>query len=272
MKLKDKKEITYSEYVGKVNETNRPSGGIKTVQKCCVNAFINEKKKVLEIGCNTGFTSLNIAQLTGASVLGIDLIEDSLSEARKKAKENKINNVKFEKASATKLPYKNESFDVVWLSNVLSFIEDKKNALRECIRVLKKGGFLIFVPIYYKKKVPKKIVKEVGKAINSELNILKKKDWIDFIKKNEDNLEIIFEEDSEYIDASDNIEKYLREVFKKDSLKKEDNSLLIEKGRYFMKLFNKNLKHAGFSIFILQKRNYLEEIELFLSRPIKGNK
>ena len=41
-----KEKMNYSEYVGFVQETNRPSGGIKTVQTSCVNAFINNNKKV----------------------------------------------------------------------------------------------------------------------------------------------------------------------------------------------------------------------------------
>ncbi len=272
---KDFKELNYSEYVGLVSETNRPSGGIVTVQKVCTNAFINNKTKVLEIGCNTGFTSMNIAQLTGASVLGVDLVEESLKSANEKTKKYGIKNVKFEKASVTSLPYKNESFDVVWLSNVLSFIDEKELALKECIRVLKKGGFLVFVPIYYKTNPPKKMIDEVSRAINSELDVFKKNDWINFVEKMPSKMEIIFEEEFEYLDVSNEIDNYLKEVFEKDSINKivkDKIKLLKERGKYFMELFNENLKYTRFGIFILQKRNYLEERELFLSKSIMENK
>ena len=264
------KELNYSEYVGLVRETNRPSGGIKTVQKVCVNAFIDERTKVLEIGCNTGFTSMNIAQLTGASVIGVDLVKESLKAANKKIKKYGVKNVTFEEASATSLPYEDESFDVVWLSNVLSFIDEKELALKECIRVLKKGGFLAFVPIYYQTIPPHDIVDEVSEAINSKLDIFKKNDWINFVKKMPVKMEMVFNEDFEYLDVSDDIDNYLAEVFDKESvhnLESEELKLLKEKGRYFMELFNKNLKHAAFTVFILQKRNYIEERELFLSKP-----
>lgn len=59
------KNMDYSSFVGLINERNRPSGGIKTVHTVAVNAFINKNKKVLEIGSNTGFTSVNLALLTG---------------------------------------------------------------------------------------------------------------------------------------------------------------------------------------------------------------
>ena len=38
----------------------------------------------------------------------------------------------------------------------------------------------------------------------------------------------------------------------------------------FMELFNENLKYASFSIFIIQKRKFKEEVELFVSKPYKG--
>ena len=115
-----------------------------------------------------------------------------------------------------------------------------------------------------------KIINEISKAIGSKLKIFKKRDWINLIKKIPSKLEIIFFEDFEYLDVGKDINSYLEEVFKKESLKKiEDKKLdmLKEKGKYFMELFNNNLKYAAFSIFILQKREYLEERELFLSKP-----
>jgi len=269
------KELGYSEYVGLVRETNRPSGGIKTVQKVCVNAFINEKTKVLEIGCNTGFTSMNISQLTGASVVGIDLVKESLKAANEKVQGYGVKNVTFEEASATSLPYEDESFDVVWLSNVLSFINEKELALKECIRVLKKDGFLAFVPIYYQTIPPQDIVDEVSEAINSRIDIFKKNDWINFVKKMPVKMEMIFNEDFEYLNVFDDIDNYLAEVFKKESLsdiESEKLEALKRRGKYFMELFNKNLKYAAFSIFILQKRNYTEEREFFLSKSIAENK
>src|SRR3989338_7184 len=266
--MNDYNKINYSEYVGLVKETNRPSGGIKTVQNVCVNAFIDETKKVLEIGCNTGFTSLNISRLTNSTVIGIDLVDKSIEEAKKRAKSENMNKVDFFKASATELPFKEESFDVVWLSNVLSFIEDKPKALKECLRVLKKNGFLVLVPIYYIKNPPKEVVNKIEEAIGTKINIRSKNEWINFIRGFPVSTEIIHNEDYVYENVSNNIEEFLEDVFKKEDLEildKEDLETLKEKGNYFMRLFNENLKYAGYSIFIIQKRGFKEEIELFLT-------
>ncbi|MDI6738241.1 MAG: hypothetical protein QME12_07060 [Nanoarchaeota archaeon] len=40
---------------------------------------------------------------------------------------------------------------------------------------------------------------------------------------------------------------------------------------YVMGLFNKNLKYAGFSILLYQKRKIREEVELFLTKEKNGN-
>ena len=58
--IKKLQDMNYSEYVGLVRETNRPSGEIKTVQEVCINAFIAKKSDVLE----RGFNILNIARLS----------------------------------------------------------------------------------------------------------------------------------------------------------------------------------------------------------------
>jgi len=276
MRDKEKKapKMDYSNYVGIVRETNRPSGGIKTIQTVCVNAHITDKKKVLEIGCNTGFTSRNIHLLTGAEVIGIDLNKKSILAANETNALFEITRkVNFMEASVINLPFKNEEFDVVWLSNVLSFIKDKEVAVRECFRVLKDNGFLILVPIYYKKNPPKKLLKKVEEAINTKISVRTKEDWIKLIRGLEIPIEICFEKDFVYKNVKSKIQDYLSEVFNKEHINKMsefERKTLFKEGKKFMELFNENLKYASFSIFIIQKRKFKEEVELFVSKPYKG--
>lgn len=68
--MKKIKEMNYSEFVGLINERNRPSGGIKTIQEVIINARLDEKKKILEIGSNTGFTTVNIRLLRASFAFG----------------------------------------------------------------------------------------------------------------------------------------------------------------------------------------------------------
>ncbi len=66
-------KMHYSDLVGLVRERNRPSGGVRTVQTVAVNAFLGAGSRVLEVGSNTGFTSVNLALLCQGHVVGIDV-------------------------------------------------------------------------------------------------------------------------------------------------------------------------------------------------------
>lgn len=265
-------KMDYSSFVGLIKERNRPSGGIKTVHEVAINSFLNENKKVLEIGSNTGFTTINLSLLTGCSGHGIDVNDNSIEESNRLAKVHGIQNkVKFSKADATNLPFQDESFDVVWCSNVTSFIKDKEKAIGEYLRVLKQNGILVFVPIYYLEEPPKELIKEVSKAIASDLKVYSKQDWLKMINKvlnksTNFDLELFFNKDYKYLNVETEILDYVSEILDKPHLKErsvEDRNAIFKRTEYFMNLFNKNLKYAGYSIFLFQKRKEAEEVELF---------
>ncbi|MDD4352897.1 MAG: class I SAM-dependent methyltransferase [Candidatus Nanoarchaeia archaeon] len=266
--------MDYSQFVGIVRERNRPSGGIKTVQEVAVNAFINSSKKILEIGSNTGFTSVNMSLLTGCKCIGIDINKNSVKEARRYAKINGVNKlVKFSVYNAEKLPYKKESFDCVWCSNVTSFIKNKEKAIKEYIRVLKKNGILIVVPIYYIKKPSNQIVKKISQALNSEIKIWSKSFWLKLFEeislKQDTPLQLFYSKDFKYLNREKYIEEYASNIIEKEHIQKYDSKKIKEvkdKIIYFMELFNQNLKYAGYSILLYQKRVEKEEIELFLTK------
>lgn len=47
-------------------------------------------------------------------------------------------------ADAMRLPFQNESFDLVWSEDAFSHVPDRHKLLRECRRILKPGGHLVF--------------------------------------------------------------------------------------------------------------------------------
>jgi SAM-dependent methyltransferase len=64
--------------------------------------------------------------------------------------------VTFQKGSAAALPFDNESMDVV-VSNLVfhevSSVKDKKELVREALRVLKKGGKFVFQDLFLWKRI-----------------------------------------------------------------------------------------------------------------------
>jgi len=232
---------------------------------------------VLEVGSNTGFTSVNLALLSGARVTGIDLQRESVAEAQALARRHCVDGtVRFLQANVVDTPFASSSFDIVWASNVASFVSDKQAMLSEMMRILKIGGSLVAVPILYRKQPPAALVEQVAQAIGTELRVMTKPDWRDYFLSDAGNgtLELYHDADFEYErQSSEDIESYCEMILAKEHLRDYEEGFREEirsRLRYFMDLFNENLSYAGFSIMLFQKRRHAEEIELFLSKPARG--
>lgn len=106
---------------------------------------VKPSNKVLDAGCGEGFYLVLLDELYGCQVVGLDNDPKILERAKKWVKEK--SNIKFAVGDVTNLPFENESFDKIILSEVLEHVPDDKKALSEVYRVLKKGGVLgITVP------------------------------------------------------------------------------------------------------------------------------
>ncbi len=268
-------EMDYSTFVGLINERNRPSGGIKTIQEVIVNAHIGKNSKVLEIGSNTGFTTVNLALLSDASVVGIDIIPDSVKKSELYAREMGAETASFVQGTALDLPFKDGEFDLVWCSNVTSFIEQKREAISEYLRVLKPNGCLAVVPIYYRKSPPLDLLNQVSKAIGCKIEVWGKTFWIDLFQKASSGtaLEIFYTKDYKYLDQSNRLEKYVDNILETNLPEKlkttEEFKQIKERALYFYSLFNENnYKYAGYSTILMQKHLKMDEEELFLSEEI----
>ena len=92
---------------------------------------------MLEIGCGSGYgTKLINKYFKPKKIYGIDLDEEMINLANK----NKLPNALFKVGGATKLDFKDNSLDGIFIFLVLHHIPNWKEALDEFYRVLKKGG------------------------------------------------------------------------------------------------------------------------------------
>jgi arsenite methyltransferase len=100
--------------------------------------------RVLDVGCGTGFPTLELAQRLGpaASVIGIDPWAAAVVRARRKAKIWEVNNVTFINGDATTMPFPDSSFDLIVSNLGLNNFEDPVTALAECRRVARPGSRL----------------------------------------------------------------------------------------------------------------------------------
>jgi ubiquinone/menaquinone biosynthesis C-methylase UbiE len=93
---------------------------------------------ILDVGAEAGRFSL-LAADSKATVIGIDL--DSYGLKRLKLKNKHVNVIQ---ADARKIPLKDETFDAIFMIEVLDYIPELDEALGECHRTLKANAPLIF--------------------------------------------------------------------------------------------------------------------------------
>ena len=104
-----------------------------------IRARVNQDMKVLELATGTGLIALEIADRVGF-IEAADFSPRMIEEAKKKAGAAKIN---FSVHDACQLPYHDESFDCVIISNALHIMPKPELALKNIRRVLKMDGVLI---------------------------------------------------------------------------------------------------------------------------------
>ena len=102
-------------------------------------------REVLEIGCGNGYTLGHLkTSFSNFLFTGLDFSEDLLKIARNR----NLSGVNFEQGDARKMRFDNEKFDVVFtercIINLLSW-EEQQLALNEMHRILKKGGYILFI-------------------------------------------------------------------------------------------------------------------------------
>lgn len=114
-------------------------------------------EKVLDIGCGIGAVAFDVADRSGAEVVGMDYSRKNLQQAEQEYAHPRVRYVLGD--VLTDLP--DEKFDVVILSNVLEHLPDRSNFLRRVAQATNATRLLIRVPMFERDwRVPLK--KELG--------------------------------------------------------------------------------------------------------------
>ncbi|WP_376697031.1 class I SAM-dependent methyltransferase [Wenzhouxiangella sp. EGI_FJ10305] len=95
--------------------------------------------EVLDAACGEGYGSRLLAA-RAKSVVGVDIGEEAVAHARERYRGD---NLRFDQADATRLPFGDDSFDVVVSFETLEHLEAQETLLAEFRRVLRPDGFLI---------------------------------------------------------------------------------------------------------------------------------
>lgn len=157
--------LSVSAYFAYARYLFAPAGGdIQNRIRELVLASLNwdGEGRAIDIGCGNGALAIRLARKYGsAQVTGIDFWGRGWEYSKGTCERNaEIEGVKgrvtFRKASASSLPYEDGHFDAA-VSNLV-FHEvgdagDKREVIREALRVVKKGGMFAFQDLFLMKRV-----------------------------------------------------------------------------------------------------------------------
>jgi SAM-dependent methyltransferase len=95
-------------------------------------------KRVLDLGTGTGLAAFIAARrFPEAEVVGVDLADGMLEQARQSTPPELAGRVSFQQADAQRLPFEAASFDLLQLANMIPFFD-------ELARVVAPGGCVVF--------------------------------------------------------------------------------------------------------------------------------
>jgi SAM-dependent methyltransferase len=99
-------------------------------------------RAVLEVGCGAGVDLARFAR-GGARVTGVDVAASAIELAKANFAQQRLEGV-FHVANGERLPFPDNTFDLVYAHGVVQYTADPRLLVEECRRVLKPGGEAIF--------------------------------------------------------------------------------------------------------------------------------
>ncbi len=136
--INDNWDIEWKKYIQ--NPYFKPNKKVlKIIKECFHNKLTG--KKILEVGAGSGCDIISLVQ-AGARGYALDFSEESIKTIKYWLHKKNIF-VNTVKADIKKIPYPDSYFDLVYSVGLLEHFPNPLSLIKEQVRVIKKGGFLI---------------------------------------------------------------------------------------------------------------------------------
>ncbi len=130
----------------------------KDMERALISAGVTPKSNILDLCCGDGMVAFFLAKRFNCRITGVDIsrvgIEVAKSGNRLRGAGKKCS---FRLGYAQNLPFSDNSFDIIYSFDSFIHIYDKERVIKECYRVLKPGGRLVFFDWIDARGVPKSI-------------------------------------------------------------------------------------------------------------------
>ena len=97
-------------------------------------------QKMVDVACGSGQSTFYMANLF-SKVIGVDISQAQVNQAREKSKQLKYNNVEFRVGSAEDLPFEDNTVDMITCAQALHWL-DEKTFYSEADRIFKPKGVM----------------------------------------------------------------------------------------------------------------------------------
>ncbi len=122
----------------------RRQAQIDLIEELLAWGQVQQPQDILDVGCGIGGSSLYLADKYKAKATGITLSPVQANRAKARAESQGLTaQTIFLVADALKMPFADNSFDLVWSLESAEHFPDKQKFLQEAYRVLKPGGLLL---------------------------------------------------------------------------------------------------------------------------------
>ena len=268
--------LSYVDFISLLRETNRCPGGKATIREILQNSFVDRDSRVLEIGANTGFTSLEIARTAGCRVTGIDVAARAIRVARQAlARDCKAiqARVEFLVGSAYDLPFQDASFDVVVAGGASSFMDDRQRAISEYYRVLAPWGFLSTTHLCYKEPPARSVLDRVSEIIGIEIQPWGASEWLELLERSAPfeqyytRFEFLGAQPGQRI--REHVDYFMGKAHLAE-LSPDVRKAIRERWHDTLRVFNENHRTLGYVLAVHRKRMLPEEPELFVRARSNG--
>jgi ubiquinone/menaquinone biosynthesis C-methylase UbiE len=109
--------------------------------------IMKENSYVLDVGCGGGQLSLELARSRpDIKITGLDLSNEQIRRANERSAQSG-NSAQYIQGSALSIPMEKNIFDLVYSVGSIKHWPDPVKGLKECVRVLKKGGLLLVIEV-----------------------------------------------------------------------------------------------------------------------------
>jgi ubiquinone/menaquinone biosynthesis C-methylase UbiE len=103
---------------------------------------IGANAEVLSVGCGPGVILRELCSLDDSiRATGLDISDERVQEAKQRNRENA--RAKFVRGDAQAMDFASNSFDLVYSRMLMEYLRDKESAVREMVRVCKRGGTVL---------------------------------------------------------------------------------------------------------------------------------